>query len=216
MPSTAQIRRGSPPSSTLRLRRHRDRSQDKDRIGKLYAGPSRDHRRADEDLIDTSLESAADFRALRHTSGGVRLGPLQAEEIEDNAGANYARLIEVFQGHDIGYFFYNGAANSADTFLKFHFLQRRLGFRSQRSTCRRPWTTIYRLPTAARASARCKYVAVSDSRSPGFDVSSMARTSTKVLRHGGDGPARGWIAAAGGLAPRRPADGPAHIILFPK
>ena len=59
-----------------------------------------------------------------------------------------------------------------------------------------------------------KYVAVSI-REAGFDVASMARTSTKVFVMEVMGRHAGWIAAAGGLAAEKEGDGP-HIILFPE
>ena len=43
----------------------------KGRIGKLYAGRHGIIGALTEDLIDTSLESAADIRALRHTPAGA-------------------------------------------------------------------------------------------------------------------------------------------------
>jgi 6-phosphofructokinase 1 len=59
-----------------------------------------------------------------------------------------------------------------------------------------------------------KYVAVSI-REAGFDVASMARTSTKVFVLEVMGRHAGWIAAAGGLAAEKAGDAP-HIILFPE
>ncbi len=59
-----------------------------------------------------------------------------------------------------------------------------------------------------------KYVAVSI-REAGFDVASMARTSTKVFVLEVMGRHAGWIAAAGGLAAQKAGDAP-HIILFPE
>jgi 6-phosphofructokinase 1 len=59
-----------------------------------------------------------------------------------------------------------------------------------------------------------KYVAVSI-REAGFDVASMARTSTKVFVMEVMGRHAGWIAAAGGLAAEKAGDAP-HIILFPE
>ena len=54
----------------------------RDRIGKLYAGRDGIIGALTEDLIDTSKESAAAIKALRHTPGGrVRVGPLQAQEL---------------------------------------------------------------------------------------------------------------------------------------
>ena len=59
-----------------------------------------------------------------------------------------------------------------------------------------------------------KYVAVSI-REAGFDVASMARTSTKVFVMEVMGRHAGWIAAAGGLASEKAGEAP-HIILFPE
>ena len=59
-----------------------------------------------------------------------------------------------------------------------------------------------------------KYVAVSI-REAGFDVASMAKTSTKVFILEVMGRHAGWIAAAGGLAAEKAGDAP-HIILFPE
>ena len=59
-----------------------------------------------------------------------------------------------------------------------------------------------------------KYIAVSTLEGA-LDVASMARTSTKVFVLEVMGRHAGWIAAAGGLAGRKPGDAP-HIILFPE
>jgi len=74
----------------------------KDRIGKLYAGRHGIIGALTEDLIDTSLESAADIRALRHTpAGAFGSARYKLKKYEDNP-AQYERLIEVFRAHDIG------------------------------------------------------------------------------------------------------------------
>ncbi len=59
-----------------------------------------------------------------------------------------------------------------------------------------------------------KYVAVSI-REAGFDVASMAKTSTKVFIMEVMGRHAGWIAAAGGLSAEKEGDSP-HIILSPE
>ena len=87
----------------------------KDKIGKVYAGRNGIIGALTEDLIDTSKESAAAIAALRHTPSGAfgscryKLKSLEANKRE------YERLIEVFKAHNIGYFFYNGGGDSADT-----------------------------------------------------------------------------------------------------
>src|ERR1044072_3804998 len=90
----------------------------KNRIARLYAGRHGIVGALTEDLIDTSKESAASIRALRHTpAGAFGSARYKLKKIEDSP-AQYERLIEVFKAHDIGYFFYNGGGDSADTCLK--------------------------------------------------------------------------------------------------
>jgi len=87
----------------------------KTRIGRVYAGRHGIVGALTEDLIDTSRERAATIRALRHTpSGAFGSARYKLKKYEDNP-AQYERLIEVFKAHDIGYFFYNGGNDSADT-----------------------------------------------------------------------------------------------------
>jgi len=187
----------------------------KDRIGKLYAGRHGIIGALTEDMIDTSLESAADIRALRHTpSGAFGSARYKLKKFEDNP-AQYERLIEVFKAHDIGYFFYNGGGDSADTCLKVSMLAEKLGY--PLTAIHVPKTVDNDLPITDCCpgfGSVAKYVAVSI-REAGFDVASMARTSTKVFVMEVMGRHAGWIAAAGGLAAEKAGDAP-QIILFPE
>ena len=187
----------------------------KDRIGKVYAGRHGIIGALTEDLIDTSLESAADIRALRHTpSGAFGSARYKLKKFEDNP-AQYERLIEVFKAHDIGYFFYNGGGDSADTCLKVSMLAEKLGY--PLTAIHVPKTVDNDLPITDCSpgfGSVAKYVAVSI-REAGFDVASMARTSTKVFVLEVMGRHAGWIAAAGGLAAEKAGEAP-HIILFPE
>ena len=100
----------------------------KDKIGKVYAGRNGIIGALTEDLIDTSKESARAIAALRHTPSGAfgscryKMKSLEANKRE------YDRLIEVFEAHNIGYFFYNGGGDSADTCLKVSQLSRATGY----------------------------------------------------------------------------------------
>ena len=190
-------------------RRHRDR------IAKVYAGRHGIIGALTEDLIDTSQESAAAIRALRHTpSGAFGSARYKLKKYEDNP-AQYERLIEVFKAHDIGYFFYNGGGDSADTCLKVSMLAEQRGL--PLTAIHVPKTVDNDLPITDCSpgfGSVAKYVAVSI-REAGFDVASMARTSTKVFVLEVMGRHAGWIAAAGGLAAEKAGDAP-HIILFPE
>jgi 6-phosphofructokinase len=187
----------------------------KDRIGKVYAGRNGIVGALTEDLVDTGQESAAAIRGLRHTpSGAFGSARYKLKKFEDSP-AQYERLIDVFKAHDIGYFFYNGGGDSADTCLKVSQLAGRLGY--PLTAIHVPKTVDNDLPITDCCpgfGSVAKYVAVSI-REAGFDVASMARTSTKVFVLEVMGRHAGWIAAAGGLAAERAGDSP-HIILFPE
>ena len=185
------------------------------KIGKLYAGRHGIVGALTEDLIDTSKESAASIRALRHTpAGAFGSARYKLKKYEDNP-AQYERLIEVFRAHDIGYFFYNGGGDSADTCLKVSQLAGKLGYPIQ--AIHVPKTVDNDLPLTDCCpgfGSVAKYVAVSI-REAGYDVASMAKTSTKVFILEVMGRHAGWIAAAGGLAADKEGAAP-HIILFPE
>jgi 6-phosphofructokinase 1 len=187
----------------------------KSRIGKVFAGRNGIIGALQEDLIDTSKESAAAIAALRHTPAGA-FGSCRykLKSLEQNR-AEYLRLIDVFRAHDIRYFFYNGGGDSADTCLKVSQLSESLGYPIQ--AIHVPKTVDNDLPLTDNCpgfGSVAKYVAVSTLEA-GLDVASMCSTSTKVFILEVMGRHAGWIAAAGGMAAREAGD-PPHIILFPE
>ncbi len=189
--------------------------QHKSKIGKVYAGRNGIIGALTEDLIDTSKESKKDIAALKHTpSGAFGSCRYKLKSLEENQ-AEYERLIEVFKAHDIGYFFYNGGGDSMDTAHKVSQISEKMGYPI---TCIGiPKTVDNDLPITDNCpgfGSVAKYVAVSI-REAGFDVASMAKTSTKVFVMEVMGRHAGWIAAAGGLAAENEGDAP-HIILFPE
>ena len=169
------------------------------KIGKVYAGENGIIGALTENLIDTSLESDADIAALNHTPSGAfgscryKMKSLEANKVE------YERLIEVFKAHDIGYFFYNGGGDSADTCLKISQLSESMGYPIQ--AIHIPKTVDNDLPVTDNCpgfGSVAKYIAVSTMEAS-FDVASMAATSTKIFVLEVMGRHAGWIAAAGGL-----------------
>jgi len=183
-----------------------------DKIGKVYAGENGIIGALTENLIDTSLESDSDIAALNHTpSGGFGSCRYKMKSLEANK-AEYERLIEVFKAHNIGYFFYNGGGDSADTCLKVSQLSESMGYPIQ--AIHIPKTVDNDLPVTDNCpgfGSVAKYVAVSTMEAS-FDVASMAATSTKVFVLEVMGRHAGWIAAAGGLVD---ASIPV-VILFPE
>ena len=170
-----------------------------DMIGKVYAGENGIIGALTENLIDTSLESDADIAALNHTpSGAFGSCRYKMKSLEANK-AEYERLIEFFKAHNIGYFFYNGGGDSADTCLKVSQLSESMGYPIQ--AIHIPKTVDNDLPVTDNCpgfGSVAKYVAVSTMEAS-FDVASMAATSTKVFVLEVMGRHAGWIAAAGGL-----------------
>jgi 6-phosphofructokinase len=187
----------------------------KDRIGKLYAGRDGIIGALSEDLIDTSKESARTIAALRHTPGGAfGSARYKLKKVEDDR-SQYERLIEVFRAHDIGYFFYNGGGDSADTCLKVSQLSEQMGYPI---VCVHvPKTMDNDLPLTDCSpgfGSVAKYCATSI-REAGYDVASMAKTSTRVFILEVMGRHAGWTTAACGLASEEAGQAP-HVLLFPE
>ena len=185
------------------------------RIGTVYAGRNGILGALREDLIDTGAESAAAVAALKWTPGGAfgscryKLKPPQEDMRE------YERLIAVFKAHDIRFFFYNGGGDSQDTAHKVSQIGAQLGHPV--ACVGIPKTVDNDLPhtdCCPGFGSVAKYVAISV-REAALDVASMCETSTKVFILEVMGRHTGWIAAAAGLAKRRPEDAP-HIVLLPE
>ena len=186
-----------------------------DKIGKLYAGQNGILGALHEELIDTSLESSAAISALKHTPGGAFGSCRYKMKNINDSDAEYQRLIEVFKAHDIGYFFYNGGGDSADTCLKVSQISEQMGYPIQ--AIHIPKTIDNDLPLTDCSpgfGSVAKYVAVS-TKEASLDIASMCASSTKIFILEVMGRHAGWIAAAGGLAAEKAGD-PPHIIIFPE
>lgn len=187
----------------------------KKEIGTVYAGHNGIIGALQEELIDTGKESAKTIAALRHTpSGAFGSCRYKLKSLEQNR-AEYERLIDVFKAHNIGYFFYNGGGDSADTCLKISQLSETMGYPIQ--AIHIPKTVDNDLPFTDNCpgfGSVAKYVAVSI-KEAALDVASMCASSTNIFILEVMGRHAGWIAGASGLAAEQEGDAP-HIIIFPE
>lgn len=181
-------------------------------IGNVFAAKNGIIGALHEELIDTSLEDDATIAKLLHTPSGA-FGSCRYK-LKDNP-AEFARLLDVFKAHNIGYFFYNGGGDSQDTANKVAKMSKAAGYPV---TCIGvPKTVDNDLPFTDACpgfGSVAKYIAISTLEA-GLDVASMAASSTKVFILEVMGRHAGWIAASSGLASTKQGQ-PPHIILFPE
>src|SRR5262249_42833086 len=184
-------------------------------IGQVYAGRNGILGVLTEDLIDTSIETEAAIAALKYTPGAAfgscryKLASIQEHH------AQYERLIEVFQAHDIGFFFYNGGGDSQDTAYKVSQIGAALNYPIVCVGI--PKTVDNDLPITDCSpgyGSVAKYLATCI-REAAFDLSSMSRTSTKVFTLEVMGRHAGWMTAACALAAEQEG-GPPHVLLLPE
>jgi 6-phosphofructokinase 1 len=187
----------------------------KDKIGKVYAGRNGIIGALTEDLIDTTKETKTAIAGLRYTpSGAFGSCRFKLKSLEDNK-REYERLIEVFKAHNIGYFFYNGGGDSADTCLKVSQIGKTMGYPI--IAVHVPKTVDNDLPITDNCpgfGSVAKYIATSTLEAS-FDVASMCATSTKVFVVEVMGRHAGWIAAAGAMASTDDLEIPI-VVLFPE
>ena len=183
--------------------------QQREHIAQVYAGHHGIVGALTEDLIDTNQESVATIAGLKHTPGGA----FGSCRFRLQKTREYERLLAVFKAHNIGYFFYNGGGDSADTSHKVARLAAEMDYPLQ--VVHIPKTVDNDLPLTDSCpgfGSVAKYIAVSTLEAS-FDVRSGATTSTKVFVIEVMGRHAGWIAAAGGLVEDY---GIPVIVLFPE
>ncbi|WP_047393074.1 6-phosphofructokinase [Chitinibacter sp. ZOR0017] len=180
-------------------------------FGRLFAAQNGILGVLNEALIDTAVLSSRELQQLKNTPGGAFGSCRHKLKTE----SELRRLLAVLQAWDVGYFFYNGGGDSADTCLKVAELARAANYPLQ--AIHIPKTIDNDLPLTDCSpgfGSVAKYVATSV-REAGLDVASMAASSTKVFVLEVMGRHAGWIAAASALASRHHAE-PPHLILLPE
>ena len=187
----------------------------KSKIGKVFAGKNGILGALREELIDTSKESLSAIKSLREKPGGA-FGScrFKLKSLNENK-KEYERLVEVFKAHDIGYFFYNGGNDSADTAFKVSEISKELGYPINCIAIPKTVDNDLAVTDCCPGfGSAAKYIATSTMEAS-LDVASMSETSTKVFILEVMGRHAGWIAASSALARTEKNDAP-HIILLPE
>ena len=187
----------------------------KTKIGKVFAGKNGILGALKEELIDTSKESLSAINSLITTPGGV-FGScrVKLKSLDENK-KEYMRLIDVFKAHDIGYFFYNGGNDSADTAYKVSQISKKLGYPINCIAIPKTVDNDLAVTDCCPGfGSAAKYIATSTMEAS-LDVASMCETSTKVFILEVMGRHAGWMAASSALA-RTSKNDPPHIILLPE
>lgn len=189
-------------------------SKYKDKIGKVLIGRHGIQGLLLEELYDMSKENKKAIAGLHYIPGGA-FGSCRYKLTDPHESlAEYKRIIEVCQAHNIKYFLYNGGNDSADTTHKLAKISKKLGH---------PMTCIG-IPKTMDNDLACmdvspgygsaaKFIATS-TKEVGVDIKSMA-PATQIYILETMGRHAGWLAAASGLAKQQDSD-PPHIILMPE
>jgi ATP-dependent phosphofructokinase / diphosphate-dependent phosphofructokinase len=172
----------------------------------------------DEEIVDINEEKAKTIEGLKFTPAAA-LGScrykIDFKKKPEKANQDMDRLFEVFQAHNIRYFFYAGGNDSQDTSHKIHLEAVKRGWDMRVMGV--PKTIDNDLPhtdSCPGYGSVIKYNATTVMEI-GFDVGSMATDEGSCCIVEVMGRSAGWIAAGTILAKRAPAD-PPHIILLPE
>lgn len=171
-----------------------------------------------EELIDLNDEKARAIEGLKYTPGpalGTCRYKIDFKKKPEQAAKDMDRLFEVFQAHNIRYFFYIGGNDSQDTSNQIH--QQAVQRNYELRVVGVPKTIDNDLPHTDFCPgfpSAAKYDAATVMEI-GLDVGGMATDDGSVCIIEIMGRTAGWLAGATVLAKRTPADAP-HIILLPE
>jgi 6-phosphofructokinase 1 len=171
-----------------------------------------------EDLIDLNEEKAKTIEALKFTPGpalGTCRYKIDFKNKPEQAARDMDRLFEVFQAHNIRYFFYAGGNDSQDTSNQIH--QEAVKRNYEMRIIGVPKTIDNDLPHTDHCpgyGSAVKYAATTVME-VALDIGGMATDDGSCCIIEVMGRSAGWLAAGTVLAKRLPADAP-HIILLPE
>lgn len=187
-------------------------------IEEIYGGLNGIYGILNEDLIDLNEEKARAIEGLKHTPGaalGTCRYKIDFKKKPEQAAKDMDRLFEVFQAHNIRYFFYVGGNDSQDTSNQIH--QEAVKRNYEMRVIGVPKTIDNDLPhtdhTPGFGSA-AKYVATTVAE-VAIDVGGMATDEGACCIIEIMGRTAGWLAASSVLARRNGSQAP-HIVLLPE
>ena len=83
-------------------------------FGTIYAGWHGIEGVLKEELLDLSVQDPKEISLLRNTPAAGAIGTCRYK-LKQEQERDFARVVEVFKAHDVGYFFYTGGNDSMDT-----------------------------------------------------------------------------------------------------
>jgi 6-phosphofructokinase 1 len=184
----------------------------------IYGGLNGIFGMLNEDLIDLSEEKARTIAGLKHTPAaalGTCRYKLDFKKKPERAARDMDRLFQVFEAHNIRYFFYAGGNDSQDTAWKIHEMAVQRGYEMR--VIGVPKTIDNDLPHTDHCPGYGSVVKYNGATvmEIAADVHSMATDGGACCLLEVMGRSAGWIAAGTVLARRAPGDAP-HIILLPE
>jgi 6-phosphofructokinase 1 len=188
-------------------------------IEEIYGGANGILGILNEELLDINDERAKTIEGLRFTPAaalGTCRYKIDFKKKPEKAAQDMERLFEVFQAHNIRYFFYIGGNDSQDTSNKIH--EEAVKRNYELRVIGVPKTIDNDLPftdSCPGYGSAIKYNATTVME-VGIDVASMATDDGSCCIVEVMGRSAGWIAAGTVLAKRGNPANPPHIILVPE
>src|ERR1700722_6677223 len=187
-------------------------------IEEIYGGLNGIFGMLNEELIDINEEKARTIEGLKYTPAaglGTCRYKIDFKKKPEHAAKEMDRLFEVFQAHNIRYFFYAGGNDSQDTARKIH--EHAVARNYEMRVIGVPKTIDNDLPHTDHCPGYGSVIKYNSATvmEVGEDVRSMATDDGFCCIIEVMGRSAGWIAAGTVLAKRPPADAP-HIILLPE
>jgi 6-phosphofructokinase 1 len=172
-----------------------------------------------EEIVDLGDEKRSAIEGLKYTPAaalGTCRYKINFQKKPEQAAKDMDRLFEVFNAHNIRYFFYAGGNDSQDTAHKIHLEAVKRGYDMRVMGV--PKTIDNDLPKTDHCPGYGSVIKYNSTTvtEVGFDVGSMATDDGSCCIIEVMGRAAGWIAAGTVLAKQGNPANPPHIILLPE